>query len=638
MAKSSHQSKGRGPATRSTQPRAPIPWGTVVLVLGIVVASLILIQQARSLWFTQDDAYISYRYAQNALNGNGLVFNAGERVEGYTNFLWVILLIAGGRVGIPFDTFAKALGLLSALGLIALAGFWVRAAWREQNWGDGALPGAAAALAVGGNGSLAYWAISGLETVWFALFATLALWWWVRRSWLVIPALAIATLSRPEGGLIWAVLVAAEWFWGDGLKRALWLAGAGVVLLAPFAVFKILYYGSLLPNPFYAKTGLSWEYIASGLDYTWLYFQQYALYGVAAALALLAAIPLKGRWRAIPFLWLIYTVYITMIGGDVLKAQRFFVPITVPLVLGVIVALGYLSRRPNRSNSSHMSTIAPPVLTALFAVAIYAGPATSLEQIRSMEVGLENKMSIVAGRLLSTDYTKFSIAASTIGRISYDLMGHKVIDMLGLTDSTIARHPEVIPGNESTWRERNFNATYVLQQDPDYILFSTGHKPSAPAERALMLHEKFRRNYYAAIYPAPELRRNLAVHKRKGPYHGTDKVWPSIQLAQDINQAWNYSLSGKRDSAMALMSRIKHDGPGDFCVPDHFLADQWYREGKYDVAMAYCDSAIAIDSFSVVAWQLKGSIDQIKGDTLGLMGAIDHMSRIAPWLVAPGGR
>jgi hypothetical protein len=212
-------------------------------------------------------------------------------------------------------------------------------------------------------------------------------------------------------------------------------------------------------------------------------------------------------------------------------------------------------------------------------------------------------------------------------------MGHRVIDMLGLTDSMIARHPEVIPGNESTWRERNFNATYVLQQDPDYILFSTGHKPSAPAERALMLHEKFRRNYYAAIYPSPELQRNLAVHKRKGPYTGADRVWPSIQLAHDINQAWNYSLQDMPDSARALMSRIKREGPGDFCVPDHFLADQWYREGKYNLAMAYADSAIAIDSFSVVAWQLKGSMDQLLGDTLGLLAAINHMRRIAPWLV-----
>ncbi|MCX7840525.1 MAG: hypothetical protein N2559_13895, partial [Anaerolineae bacterium] len=40
-----------------------------------------------------DDAYISFRYAQNALRGHGLVFNPGERVEGFTNFLWTALMI-----------------------------------------------------------------------------------------------------------------------------------------------------------------------------------------------------------------------------------------------------------------------------------------------------------------------------------------------------------------------------------------------------------------------------------------------------------------------------------------------------------------------------------------------------------------
>ena len=42
-----------------------------------------------------DDAYISYRYAQNLVDGHGLIFNVGERVEGYSNLLWT-LIVAGG--------------------------------------------------------------------------------------------------------------------------------------------------------------------------------------------------------------------------------------------------------------------------------------------------------------------------------------------------------------------------------------------------------------------------------------------------------------------------------------------------------------------------------------------------------------
>ena len=41
--------------------------------------------------FVQDDAFITYRYARNLARGEGLVFNPGERVEGYTNFLWTVM-------------------------------------------------------------------------------------------------------------------------------------------------------------------------------------------------------------------------------------------------------------------------------------------------------------------------------------------------------------------------------------------------------------------------------------------------------------------------------------------------------------------------------------------------------------------
>lgn len=49
--------------------------------------------------FGSDDAFISYRYAANLLAGNGLVFNAGEPVEGYSNFLYTLLIVPGFLFG-----------------------------------------------------------------------------------------------------------------------------------------------------------------------------------------------------------------------------------------------------------------------------------------------------------------------------------------------------------------------------------------------------------------------------------------------------------------------------------------------------------------------------------------------------------
>lgn len=58
--------------------------------LVVVFVALMLLAWANR--FVQDDAFISFRYARNLAEGNGLVWNLGERVEGYTNFLWTVAM------------------------------------------------------------------------------------------------------------------------------------------------------------------------------------------------------------------------------------------------------------------------------------------------------------------------------------------------------------------------------------------------------------------------------------------------------------------------------------------------------------------------------------------------------------------
>src|SRR5262245_65582120 len=94
-------------------------WNRRLLTVA-VVSSLVLVVHA--LWFrglfrgnAVDDAYISFRYGDNLVHGHGLVFNPGERVEGYSNFLWVMAMapaIAG--TGDP-TLFAQVLGLAASV-------------------------------------------------------------------------------------------------------------------------------------------------------------------------------------------------------------------------------------------------------------------------------------------------------------------------------------------------------------------------------------------------------------------------------------------------------------------------------------------------------------------------------------------
>lgn len=80
----------------------------------LALAVALLLAHALSFRFAIDDAYISFRYARNLLDGHGLVFNPGERVEGYSNLSWVLLAAAGMAAGLDPLLWARLLGFAAA--------------------------------------------------------------------------------------------------------------------------------------------------------------------------------------------------------------------------------------------------------------------------------------------------------------------------------------------------------------------------------------------------------------------------------------------------------------------------------------------------------------------------------------------
>src|SRR5687768_17195064 len=87
-------------AKEEAEPSEPQPWyADRTLLLGLVAPMIYAIYaMTRVKQFTVDDSYISFRYARNWARGLGLVYNEGERIEGYTNFLWTIILGVGIKV------------------------------------------------------------------------------------------------------------------------------------------------------------------------------------------------------------------------------------------------------------------------------------------------------------------------------------------------------------------------------------------------------------------------------------------------------------------------------------------------------------------------------------------------------------
>jgi hypothetical protein len=306
-----------------------------LLGLAALVAWVVNVAETR---FLCDDAYISYRYADHLARGLGLVWNAGERVEGYTNFLWVLLLAAGLRLGIAPEIASQALGIasgLALLGLVFLAG---------GRGPLGRLRGGAAALLLGAHGSFGAWSTSGLETMFFACLVWGATWRFLleRREpdqSRVVSGLgfALAVLTRPDGALhagIAGLFLAFDLARRRVAPRAFagWLVALGLPVSLHLA-WRLAYYGDWLPNTFRAKVPGLW--VGQGLHYLALYEVQYRpLFFLP-----LAYLALFGRRRSEAALigssLAATLVYLVLVGGD--RFEFRFLIVVLPHITWLVV-------------------------------------------------------------------------------------------------------------------------------------------------------------------------------------------------------------------------------------------------------------------------------------------------------------
>lgn len=457
---------------------------TLKKISPLLPAIAIFIYFTEQLNFTQDDAYITYRYIENFLNGDGLVFNIGERVEGITNLGWALYLSMTAGLGLNYILMSKLTGFLAGFLIIVLTYLIAQKIFTEKP-----LLTYLTVYLVAVNQSLAYWSISGLETSVFALLVMLSVYFFMTENKLLIFTLALSVFVRPEGALVAGILIVLDTinkksFVTFALKSTI----VAFIISIPFVLFKLFYYHAIIPNPFYAKTGFSIDKLYFGLEYFYRFLTHYGFYGIGLVVPLLFYKKLSKHFKIIWVFTIIYMLYIILVGGDVLKVHRFFLPLFCFNSILIIYALDALFGRFNRKLANTLFCATGIVLISL----TYYLPDKFISDYNYLEKVFVKNMDVVSNKLKMIDNTNFSVATPTIGILGYNLIGHDIIDMVGLCDSTIARHPEkVIPNLSSTWKEQKYNSKYVLSRKPDYILFSTNSKPSAPAEKALLLYPQF---------------------------------------------------------------------------------------------------------------------------------------------------
>ncbi len=433
-------------------------------ILFLAGISALLVLHALSFRYTVDDAFISFRYAENWVEGRGLVFNPGERVEGYTNFLWTALLAAALRAGAEPVLFSRIAGIVSGILILWVSFFYARKRLANRS-ATLLLP-----VAIAANGAFALWCGAGLETILFGLllFAGVAVASSAESSRVFALAsflLALASLTRPEGVLIYAVVL----FDRLALRRirarcALPGALVFVALVGGHEAWRIAYYGEALPNTFWAKTGGGLRALRRGVFYLARYLGPFGGWTALAPLPLLFLGGIR-RWERTFLLVLsVYLAYVVAVGGDSLPFYRFLAPVVPLFALLAVSGLGRLLGDPSEKGGARLAALA--VLLAVPLLNTFGGEAFRFLAEDRDRVELHWK---AIGRWLGEHAEEgSSVAVTTAGAIPY-YSKLPTIDMLGINDRAIAarRMPEM--GRGIAGHEKH-DMTYVLSRRPTYIL------------------------------------------------------------------------------------------------------------------------------------------------------------------------
>ena len=463
-----------------------------ILVIGLGLAiflflfGVLLFHARRYMPFLSDDALISLRYAQRLVQGHGLTWTDGRPVEGYSNFLWVLLNAFLGFCGIDLVSASRILGYLCMGG--AIVGLF--AAFPPRGW-RGALP-----VLVGGgfftlSAPAAIWTIGGLEQPLILLLLTWAIIFGFKvmdeeqpslySIFLLGLCLGLLLLTRPDSLIFLVTFAGIIFLVGGRNKQALKLTAALLVLPAILffgqLLFRLAYYGDWVPNTAYAKIVPSFEHLVLGLRYAFEGLASFSPFLELGILAGILGIFHRHQVKRIILLAALicsWTVYLIVIGGDIFPGWRQLIPVIPAIAFLLMIGTDWLLQERIKSHRTTFPFLAELLaLTAILAVifAMYFKNQSMNDQNRSTYQGMWVWDGERIGEMLKKGFGKYQplLAVDTAGSLPYwsELPS---LDMLGLNDYYIARHPPALMGAGPIGHELG-NGQYVFDRKPDLIMF-----------------------------------------------------------------------------------------------------------------------------------------------------------------------
>ena len=495
---------------------------TATIRLCLLLASVGgLIAHALVFNFLNDDAFISFRYADNLVRHGELVYNPGERVEGYTNFLWTMVMAAVMGLGLDVALWSRVLGIAAAAGsLWVVARFSARVEDQSSPWD------ALAPMMLAAAPAYACWSTGGLETQLFTLLITLGWSAYLTEEFNAddkVPLcglwFALAAMTRPEG-LLFLGLTAIHRFvyrlWTEGAWRPCRIdclrLGIFLGVFSPYYAWRWWYYGWPFPNTYYVKTGASraWQ---PGFNYVWGWVRDHVLWLLPLLAGIRRGLPASREARLLSLGCLytgVFCVYIMSVGGDFMALYRFLVPL-MPL-LAVIGALGTRALwvvLQNWNQSRIRLSLGASIL--VIALSIHVSEVDR----RSMKVGSEGGVDSIGWLKMFTEQCSHigiwletnapadaSLATTAAGIIQFYSKLYSV-DILGLNDEWVAHN--VQPRGNRPGHTRSAPLSYLLEKEVDYMIFHPSMSERRPRKGKAEIRSWKSRGYQWTTEQVPGL-------------------------------------------------------------------------------------------------------------------------------------
>ncbi len=441
-------------------------------ILPLMIISCFL---SYTFYFVCDDAFISFRYSRNLVNGLGLIYNENMApIEGYSNFLWVIIGAVFYYFHLPLEIFLPFLSSLLAVCVIFLM---QKILFKVFNFSFFEIFVSLVSLIF--FPTFIIWSTSGLATMPYSFLMILLFYFLVlkdiKNKKIIFIVGILLSLIRFEGIFFMLFIYAISFLRREKRKEKIYLC---VVTLAVYLIYfsiRAFYYQDLFPNTVYMKVGTSIDVIKRGIDYNIMYLLIEPI-SVIAFLGFGIMFFKKVKYRyEIFILYLALFFYPILVGGDFMPFFRFLLPASILQIIPLSFIINCISKRKALLiiffcflTISFLSlfnvSLIPRAFLSKFHFRLNSPNLISDREAYDFMKNNNYKRTLIYETLLPIVDKKSSIVMGGIGLVGF-YTDFTMLDCYGLVNNELRNIP--VKRLHSPGHDKRVSRRYFLKDNPD---------------------------------------------------------------------------------------------------------------------------------------------------------------------------